>query len=160
MKLPPQHIRAENIMHPCHEETVSETGLTYGLSHAGYDIRLDQDVLLWPLQCKLASSMEYFVMPNDVCADVKDKSTWARRFVTVQNTFIEPGWRGYLTLELINHTFRFVRLRKGDPVALIVFDRLEAPTENPYKGKYQDQERGPQEARLDPRARVRAEELA
>lgn len=88
-------------------------------------------------------------MPHDVCADVKDKSTWARRFITVQNTFIEPGWKGYLTLEIVNHSFRLVRIRRGDPIAQIVFMRLEEPTERPYTGKYQDQERGPQPARQE-----------
>lgn len=149
MILPPQTIRELAIMHPCLERTVSPTGMSYGLSHAGYDVRCDQDILLWPFRCVLASTMERFSLPDDVCADVKDKSTWARRFVTVQNTFIEPGWKGYLTLEIVNHSFRFVRIRKGDPIAQIVFMRLEERTERPYAGKYQNQEQGPQPARRE-----------
>ena len=43
-------------------------------------------------------------MPSDVLGQVCDKSTWARRGVAVQNTIIEPGWRGYLTVELTNHS--------------------------------------------------------
>ena len=31
---------------------------------------------------------------------VHDKSTWARRGLVVQNTVIEPGWHGYLTIEV------------------------------------------------------------
>lgn len=149
MILPPQTIRRLKIMSPCHERTVSPSGMTYGLANAGYDVRIDQDLVLKPHECALASTMEEFNMPNDVCADVKDKSTWARLFVTVQNTFIEPGWRGCLTLEIVNHSQETAVIKRGDPIAQIVFMRMEEPTERPYEGKYQDQERGPQAARRD-----------
>jgi dCTP deaminase len=94
----------------------------------------------------LASTIEHFDMPNDVMAIVHDKSTWARRGVAVQNTVIEPGWRGWLTLEITMHAWRLLRIRSGTPIAQIVFHRLEAPTERSYQGKYQDQRRGPQPA--------------
>lgn len=120
---------------------------SYGLSTCGYDVRLAQDMWLWPFWGRLASTIERFHMPSGVMAEVKDKSSWARRFVTVQNTVIEPGWRGTLTLELTNHRLWPVRLRKGSPIAQIVFYRLDEPSEMPYAGKYQDQEPGPQPAR-------------
>lgn len=82
-------------------------------------------------------------MPNDLCAEVKDKSTNARMFVLVQNTIIEPGWRGFLTLELTRMLPWPIRIKRGTPIAQIVFKRLDAPTEQPYSGKYQDQKRGP-----------------
>lgn len=120
---------------------------SFGLSTCGYDVRLAQDMWLWPFWGRLASTIEKFRMPSGVMAEVKDKSSWARRFVTVQNTVIEPGWRGTLTLELTNHRLWPVRLRKGSPIAQIVFYQLDEPSEQPYAGKYQDQEPGPQPAR-------------
>jgi dCTP deaminase len=149
MILSPQEIRARAIMHPFSERTVSRTGMSYGLSHAGYDVRIDQDFVMWPGRCVLASTVERFDMPSDVVGQVADKSTWARRFITMQNTVIEPGWKGFLTLEIINHSLRFVRIRKGDPIAQILFVQMTAPTERPYEGKYQNQERGPQKARRE-----------
>jgi len=149
MILAPQEIRKRGIFDPFTERAVSGSGMSYGLSHAGYDVRIDQDFLMWPLRCVLGSTVERFDMPDDCIGLVVDKSTWARRFITVQNTVIEPGWKGYLTLEIINHGFSFQRIRKGDPIAQIVFVRLSEPTENPYSGKYQNQERGPQRARLE-----------
>jgi deoxycytidine triphosphate deaminase len=44
---------------------------------------------------------------------------------------------------------RFVRIRKGDPIAQILFVRMSQETERPYTGKYQNQERGPQKARRE-----------
>jgi dCTP deaminase len=131
------------------------TKATYGLGPAGYDIRLDQAVHLEPGQFHLASSMEHFEMPNDVIAQVCDKSSWARRGLAVQNTIIEPGWQGYLTIELTYHRtptypneyIPTLWLPQGTPIAQIVFMRMEAPTEQPYAGKYQYQARGPQAAR-------------
>lgn len=95
----------------------------------------------------LAGAQQYFNIPTDVVAKVHDKSSLARIGVTVQNTVAEPGWRGFLTLELTNHGRRVVHLREGDAIAQVIFDRLDEPTELPYEGKYQDQEFGPQEAR-------------
>lgn len=144
MLLAPQDIREAGIFDPFEERTVSPSGMSYGLSHAGYDVRIDQGFIMWPGRCVLASTVEHFTMPDDCVGMVSDKSTWARRFVTVQNTVIEPGWRGYLTLELVNHGFRFRRIRKGDPIAQILLVKMTRPTDRPYAGKYQDQKRGPQ----------------
>lgn len=143
-----------------------QSGCSYGLSAAGYDIRLDQDIVLRPGEFCLASTIERFTMPNNVLGRVCDKSTWIRRGLCVFNTVIEPGWRGFLTLELKNvHPERgavsvsiggdnllvvddyidqkTIRLAQGTPIAQVLFEFLDAHTELPYDGKYQDQERGP-----------------
>src|SRR5438045_553731 len=98
-------------------------------------------------------------MPNDVMAIVHDKSTWARRGVAVQNTVIQPGSRGWLTLEITVHAWRFLRIRAGTPIAQLVFHRLEAPTERGYNGKYQNQRRGPQPAIFESNALISNESL-
>lgn len=123
------------------------TGTTYGLSACGYDIRLDQEIVLTPGGFRLASAMELFRMPTNVVGVVHDKSTWARRGLAVQNTVIEPGWTGYLTLELTNHSSDVFILESGTPIAQVVFHFLDMDTAFPYDGKYQNQERGPQGAR-------------
>lgn len=124
-------------------------GMSYGLAQCGYDIRLAHDLVLWPRSTRLASAYEHFTMPNDMQAGVYDKSTWARRKVYVHNTRIEPGWCGYLTLEIANEGYRFWFLRVGMPIAQIVWHFLDVPTETPYNGKYQNQAAGPQRARME-----------
>lgn len=132
------------MLEPWHERTVAN-GKTFGLSAAGYDIRVaETHAPLFAGQFVLASSMERFKMPNDVIAFVNDKSSWARKGLAVQNTVIEPGWEGYLTIELSNHGDDILHIAKGDPIAQIIFHRLDYPTVAPYKGKYQNQEAGPQ----------------
>jgi dCTP deaminase len=112
-------------------------------------VRLAQTLWLWPFWGRLASIQEFISLPNDICAEVKDKSTNARLFVFVQNTVIEPGWWGYLTLELTRFKPWPIRLRKGTPIAQIVFKQLDRPTDRPYRGKYQDQKSRPQKAILE-----------
>jgi len=118
-------------------------GLSGGLSATTYDVAVAETFWMWPGRFKLASTMESFEMPNYVCATVHDKSTWARRGLFVQNTFIDPGWKGFLTLELTMHGLKPIRIEAGTPIAQILFHFLDEPTSNPYDGKYQHQEAGP-----------------
>lgn len=141
----PSYITTRPLIRPFHLRT-KEAGRTFGLSSCGYDVRLARSMWLWPFWGRLNSIMEHIELPPDVCAEVKDKSTNARVFVFVQNTIIEPGWRGFLTLELTRFKPWPIFLRKGTPIAQIVFKRLDMPTEQPYSGKYQDQRSGAQRA--------------
>lgn len=160
MILPDHAIRKAGIFHPFSERT-KHRGMSYGLSFAGYDVRVDVSdcdglivtpyfrVILKPGAFILASTIERFTMPEDVLGIVHDKSTWARQGLAAQNTVIEPGWRGYLTLELTNHGLRDIVIHQGDPIAQIVLHRLESAPERAYNGKYQDQDPGPQTARFE-----------
>lgn len=148
--LPAQLIRQINppVIYPFVERGI-QNGMSYGLSIAGYDIRCAEDINLIQGEFTLVSSIERFIMPLNIIAFVHDKSTWARCGLAVQNTVIEPGWRGILTLELTNHGNKHLQIFKGDPIAQIIFHYLTEPTEKGYSGKYQDQEAGPQSARLE-----------
>lgn len=131
-------------------EHVPVNGMSAGLSCAGYDIRAKEGWWLSPGNFVLLSSLEHFWIPDDLVGRVADKSTWARRGLAVQNTVIEPGWRGWLTLEVTNHGPGPLHIHAGDPIAQIIFEQMMAPAERPYAGKYQDQEDRPVEAiRLD-----------
>lgn len=138
---------------------------SFGLAEAGYDIRLAQNIEFhpangatphnsafvngkhFPSMFVLASAIEEFDMPYDLVGVVHDKSTWARKGLSVFNTVIEPGWRGYLTLELVYHGWKPLYLPMGTGIAQVLFHRTERKAE--YAGKYQDQAAGPVEAKHD-----------
>jgi dCTP deaminase len=63
---------------------------------------------------------------------------------TAATTVIEPGWRGYLTLEITAHS-QEVTLIPGMPIAQVLFHQLDREVEG-YNGKYQDQSDHPVEA--------------
>lgn len=146
MILPYQDIKrlceVKELIQPAVERS-NAFGMTFGYSAAGYDVRVAQSRIMMSGEFVLVSTIEHFVMPDDLIAQVCDKSTWARQGLAVQNTIIEPGWRGYLTLELTNHSMKKIMIQEGMPICQIIFMRLTRKTEMPYRGKYQDQPEGP-----------------
>ncbi len=120
-------------------------GVSYGLAEAGYDIRIKQTVWLHPFsKFKIASTIDKFAMPYDLVGVVHDKSTWARRGLSVFNTVLEPGWEGYLTLELVYHGWKPLKILGGSGIAQVLFSRIEKPAA--YSGKYQHQADRPVDA--------------
>ena len=113
-------------------------GVTHGLTECGYDLQIKQDVWLNPHnRFALASSIEEFQMPNNLVAVVHDKSSWARRGLSVFNSCIEPGWNGFLTLELVYHGNEHLFIPAGSGIAQVIFHDLNEPAA--YKGRYQGQ---------------------
>lgn len=130
--------------------------MSYGLSSASYDVRINQQLVLdLNNPFSLASTIEEFNMPDDVCGMVLDKSSWARKGLSLFNTFIDPGFRGWLTLEMSwnpnfidsNDGYQCLIIEKGSPIAQIVFMKLDMKTDKPYLGKYQDQPNEPVESK-------------
>ena len=159
-----QQNKEHNIVTPFVERAIHEkTGMSFGLSQCGYDIRIKQDITLYPITLKnmflnslsvnverpsfsLASTIEKFNLPNHLMFNVADKSSLARIGLAIQNTIAEPGWSGYLTLELNNQGPNIIKLYAGQPIAQVIFMRLDKSTENPYRGKYHKQGNFPQPA--------------
>lgn len=142
-----QTIRRLNLLQPCMDAGKDVAGNSYGLSACGYDLRLAQDVMLHPHDFALASAMERFYLPDNVVGIIHDKSSLARLGLAVQNTVAEPGWNGYLTLELTNHGITPLSFSVGMAICQVIFHFLDEPTELPYRGKYQNQEYGPRPSR-------------
>jgi len=87
----------------------------------------------------LAETVETLEMPEDVIGICLGKSTYARCFVLVNTTPIEPGWRGKVTLEITNIGKTWTRLYVGMGICQILFFRADRVPEKAYLGKYQDQ---------------------
>jgi dCTP deaminase len=134
-----RHYAQKGMITPFVDGKVVVNGTSYGLSASSYDVRIAHGLALFPGQAALAHTVEDFDMPHNVCAFVVDKSTFARRFMSAMNTLIDPGFRGNLTLELVNQGPETIVVNSGDPIAQIVFHFLDEPTEKPYSGKFQGQ---------------------
>lgn len=132
-------ITREIAISPFCERTVhAETGMSYGLSYCGYDVRVREKLCMASGSFALGSIIEHIIMPRDALGIVHDKSTLARLGVALQNTVIEPGWLGFLTIEISYHGGGLINIPAGSPIAQIVFHRIDAECA-PYSGKYQDQ---------------------
>jgi dCTP deaminase len=128
-----------HMIEPFVERIVHDNGKSYGLGPASYDVRVKREVMLEPGLLEIASTLEHVCIPDDIAAQILDKSSWIRKGVSAFNTWIDPGFRGHITLELVNHTPMTIIIGAGEPIVQLVFFRLDAPTESPYSGKYQDQ---------------------
>ena len=129
----------QGAIEPFHERTVFE-GMTYGLGPAGYDIRLKEEKWLEPGEFTLGSSIEHFSIPNNIVVFACNKSSLARRGIDAAfSTVLEPGWEGYLTIEIKNHSSDYIYLKAGSPILQLIFHELDEPTDTPYNGKYQNQ---------------------
>lgn len=82
----------------------------------------------------LATTAETVRVPEDLAARVEGKSTWARWFVQVHVSagWLDPGFAGQVTLEIVNHGPWPVRLRPGTPIAQVNFCRLTTAAARPY----------------------------
>ena len=96
--------------------------------------------LLLPGQFVLATTMEYFVLPDDLTAFVEGRSSLGRMGLFIQNAgWVDPGFAGEITLELYNANRFAIELKAGRRVGQLVFAKMDRAAENPYRGKYQGQ---------------------
>lgn len=102
-------------------------------------LKSDKYVLL-PGQFILASTMEYFSLPNDLTAFVEGRSSLGRMGLFIQNAgWVDPGFEGEITLELFNANRCAIELQAGRRVGQLVFAQMDAAALHPYRGKYQGQ---------------------
>lgn len=134
--------RVNPLISPFHERSKSY-GMSFGLGAASYDIRNKNETVLHPSEGRLLSTIEYFHIPDNIRGMVLDKSTFARNFVTAFNTFLDPGWEGYLTVEMVNLGRDTIIVPEGAPLVQIEFAWLDGCTDIPYNGKYKFQPNRP-----------------
>lgn len=144
--------------------------LSYGLGSFGYDISIGDIYKLYnsnftgvidpkhidpamfydysgevaelpPNSSNLAHSYEYFNIPPDIEVICLGKSTYARAGLLINVTPLEAGWRGVLTIELVNLNPRPIKIYSFEGIAQLLFFRGKRPqvTYADRAGKYQNQ---------------------
>jgi dCTP deaminase len=145
--------------------------ISYGLSSYGYDLRVSDkfkvftnlnnslvdpkdfkdsafvdvvadECIIPPNSFALAISVEYFRIPRDVLTLCIGKSTYARCGIIVNVTPFEPGWEGYVTLEISNTTPLPAKIYANEGLAQVIFYQSAEVCEVSYAdrgGKYMGQ---------------------
>jgi dCTP deaminase len=118
------------------------------------EVRNDQPFILHPGEFVLGSTAERVRLPDDLVARLEGKSSLGRLGLLIHSTagYVDPGWDGYLTLELSNVANLPITIYPGMKIGQISFFRLSTPAEHPYGSnergsKYQGQ-RGPTASRF------------
>ena len=102
--------------------------------------------ILHPGEFVLASTLEHVELPDDLVARLEGKSSLGRIGLLIHSTagYVDPGWKGHLTLELSNVANLPIALHYGMKIGQISYLRLSTAADNPYGSpslgsKYQGQ---------------------
>ena len=145
--------------------------ISFGLSSYGYDMRVADEYKVFtnvhgalvdpkrfdekafvdikaaecvvpPNSFALARSLERFKIPREVLAVCLGKSTYARCGIIINVTPLEPGWEGYLTIEIWNTTPLPAKIYSNEGIAQLLFFGGDQVCETSYSdraGKYMGQ---------------------
>ncbi len=110
------------------------------------EVRDDEPFILHPGEFVLGQTLEWVELPDDLVARLEGKSSLGRLGLLIHSTagYVDPGWRGTLTLELSNVANLPIALYAGMRIGQISFFRMSSPVERPYGSselgsKYQGQ---------------------
>ena len=161
----------EKMIEPFVENQVRDNVISYGVSSYGYDVRIADEYKIFtninstivdpkhfdprsfvdfkgevcivpPNSFALGRTMEYFKIPRKTMTICVGKSTYARCGIITNVTPLEPGWEGYITLEVSNTTPLPAKIYSGEGIAQILFFESDEECLISYadkKGKYQRQ---------------------
>tara|TARA_A100001011_G_C14313875_1_gene846962 strand:+ start:3052 stop:3606 length:555 start_codon:yes stop_codon:yes gene_type:complete len=164
-------VKEKKMIRPFVSSQIRKGKISYGLSSYGYDARVSNEFKIFtnvnsgivdpkifkkdsfvtkkgkeciipPNSFALASTMEYFKIPENILVICLGKSTYARCGIIVNVTPLEPGWEGHVTLEFSNTTPLPAKIYANEGVAQFVFLRGNEKPQTTYanrKGKYMKQ---------------------
>ncbi|HNV86380.1 MAG TPA: dCTP deaminase [Candidatus Omnitrophota bacterium] len=146
------------------QESQIRTGISFGLSSYGYDMRISDEFKIFvpkpgmaidpknsdpalfhdvrtpvceipPHSFILGRTVEYFRIPRNVITVCYGKSTYARSGVFVNVTPFEPEWEGFATVQVFNTTPVPVRVYANEGIAQILFFESDEACLVSYKDK-------------------------
>ncbi|MEN6397149.1 MAG: dCTP deaminase [Methanoregula sp.] len=104
---------------------------------ASYDLRAAEDIRMVKGSCTLVPSLEWVELPPDVAGTLRCRSSFGRRGVLMGAGFVDPGFRGQLTLCLTNMGPEDIELHKSDRIVQMILHEVKDGNER-YAGRYQD----------------------
>ena len=163
--------KEQAMISPFEDKQIRENKISYGLSSFGYDARVSDEFKIFtnvnseivdpknfkasnfvtknvseciipPNSFVLASTVEYFRIPNNVLVVCLGKSTYARCGIIVNVTPLEPSWEGHVTLEFSNTTPLPAKIYANEGVAQFIFLKGNEKPDITYadrNGKYMKQ---------------------
>lgn len=127
------------------DEQIQPASLDVRLGREKYNFEKDQRIKgpqhrFQPGKRYLCHTQESVSLPNRIAAQLAGRSSIGRQGIIVHKTagWIDPGFEGEITLEMMNLGNEPVDLRVGDRIAQLVFFKLDKPSEG-YSGSYQNQ---------------------
>ncbi len=113
----------------------------------------DKPLIVHPGEFLLGTTVEKVKLPNDLVGQLNGRSSLGRLGIIVHATagFIDPGFDGYITLEMTNVANIPIALYPGMRIGQIAFIRLSTPSSKPYGKKLNSKylgQKGPTTSRI------------
>src|SRR6188474_3012681 len=121
-----------NARHPFIDVRKAQEDLTELVTVPG-----DEPFILHPGEFVLGRTLEWVELPDDIVARLEGRSSLGRLGLLIHSTagYVDPGWKGTLTLELSNVANLPIALYAGMRIGQISFFRMSSPVERPYGSK-------------------------
>jgi len=104
---------------------------------ASYDLRAASDTRLPKGSCTLVPTTEWVELPTDLAGILMCRSSFGRRGVLLGGGYVDPGFRGQLTLCLVNMGTDDIRILKDDRIVQMILHEVREGNHG-YAGQYQD----------------------
>lgn len=110
-------------------------------------------IIIHPGEFLLGTTVEKVCIPDDIVAQLNGRSSIGRLGIIVHATagFIDPGFEGFITLEMTNVANIPIALYAGMRIGQLAFTRLTSTAEKPYgpkKGSKYKGQVGPTTSRI------------
>jgi dCTP deaminase len=90
-------------------------------------LRYNSKFILHPNHLILGVTFEYISLPSNIFAVIVSRSSWGRLGLIVATaSAIQPGFKGSLTLELVNCSESPIALYPGLPIGQLIFHEVNA----------------------------------
>lgn len=110
------------------------------------EVPKDEGIIIHPGEFILGATVEFIEIPNNLVSRLEGRSSLGRLGLVVHSTagYIDPGFKGTVTLEISNDSRMPIRLYPGLRVGQLVFSKMTSEAEIPYGheklgSKYQGQ---------------------
>ena len=107
-----------------------------GMDDLTETVWIDDEIpfILHPGEFVLGSTLEHIELPDDLVARLEGKSSLGRIGLVIHSTagFVDPGWKGHLTLELSNLARLPITLYYRMKIGQISYLRLTTPADRLY----------------------------
>jgi dCTP deaminase len=115
--------------------------------------QIDEEIIFHPGQFYLASTLETVSLPPDLCGLLKGRSSIGRLgIVPITAGWVDAGFHGQLTLEVVSLGPSPVTLDAGTRICQLVLMKLGQPAEVPYDEKADQKyagQSGPTQSKLE-----------
>jgi len=108
------------------------------LTPAGYDLGSAEDITIEPGENRLVATREKIELSLNMLGILHIRSSFAREGLFASLALVDPGFKGQLTIALLNTSKTNLRINRGESFLQLSLIRMTSGVEKPYDGVYQD----------------------